>query len=84
MSHVSCVCAPEHGVHAPQVDGQFMAAVLLRHRSRHSNGDGDTSAPEDAMSLELAALWVDPTLEDKAEAKSISQSRRSATDATIT
>ena len=45
-----------------------MAAALLRRRANSadsSSGDGGT-APA-GMALELAALWVEPTLEDRPE-----------------
>lgn len=51
-----------------QVDGQFMAAVLLRRRQQPgASGSLDRQNPVDLATLELAALWVDPTLEDRAE-----------------
>jgi hypothetical protein len=54
------------------MDGEFMAAVLLRRR-QSPNAASSAYSPEaqthqdDLSSLELAAVWVDPTLEDRAE-----------------
>ena len=55
-----------------QVDGEFMAAVLLRRRQPPSSAGSAQSPeakphPDNFAALELAALWVDPTLEDRAE-----------------
>jgi hypothetical protein len=55
-----------------QVDSEFMAAVLLRCRQPpganvFAHSPEALAHREDLSSLELAALWVDPTLEDRAE-----------------
>ena len=55
-----------------QIDGGFMAAVLLRRRqppgsASSTQGPGAQPLRDDLSALELAALWVDPTLEDRAE-----------------
>jgi hypothetical protein len=46
------------------VDEEFMAAVLLRRRQPPAAAVGTY---DHLTTLELAALWVDPTLEDRAE-----------------
>lgn len=66
-----CVCLQRFQsitIHVLQVDGEFMAAVLLRRR-QPPGGASSTQSPEAQKfaALELAALWVDPTLEDRAE-----------------
>ena len=70
-----CICpqpCPSAVKPVLQMDGEFMAAVLLRRRqppSAASSAHNPEAQPhrDDFATLELAALWVDPTLEDRAE-----------------
>lgn len=67
-------CSAERIARPAQVGGQAMAAALLRRRDGggafSSALDGETvDIPKtlDGRTLELAAIWVDPALEDRLE-----------------